>query len=123
MTLTRLISRQLPVLVALFVFLPGCASVYRNHDAGVADSQVARIKQRGMIFRVYDPSIRGSMRDILSLTPGDYILEFQLPSTGEAGKARCVLAAGKDYGLRISEKRYLPEAGTNVILGLCFETP
>lgn len=123
MTLLHLTGRLLPLLGALLLFLPGCSSIYRNHDPAVPDSQVGRIKQRGMIFRVYDPNIRGSMRDVLSLTPGDYILEFQLPSTGEAGKARCVLSAGKTYGLRISEKRYLPEAGSNVILGLCFETP
>ncbi|MCE9598039.1 MAG: hypothetical protein K8S54_08730 [Spirochaetia bacterium] len=114
---------RLTLALALAFFLPGCASVFKNHEAGLPAARVARLKQTGLIFRLYEPDLNRPMTDVLSLTPGEYMLEFQLPSTGEAGKARCVLSAGKTYGLRISEKRYLPQIGSYVILGLCFETP
>ncbi len=117
----RHFSKMKPTLLLLLTLLLltlFCRSVYENYDQGSAPKDPAILQQSGYTFRLQDAPKR-RMFDTLSLKSGTYMIQFQLPSTGDAGYARCELTGGKTYGFKVTERRYLPEIGGNALIGAC----
>ena len=112
-------ARSLALILLAALAAGSCRSVYRNHDPAVPSTQTATLSQSGFVFRLTALKNKVSMSDTLSLKPGDYMIDFQLPSTGDGGVARFVLDAGKVYKFKIVERRYLPEIGMHALVGEC----
>lgn len=99
----------------------GCASVSKNYEGSLPDSEIGVLRRQGYQFRIQDdsPPRRNRPADELRLLPGEYIIRFVHTTYRNGGAALCVIEAGRRYTLEVSGRQFVSDSGSYALTGEC----